>query len=654
VLERIGVYICECGPNIKDILNIDELVKYAGDLEAVVWVKRYSLLCSKESGDRIAKEIKEHRLTRVVIAGCSPKEHEHTFREILRKADLNPFLLQMANIREQCAWVIKDKKRATESAKVLIHAAVRRVAHHEPLEVKEIECCPDVLVVGAGVAGISAALTLSQHNRKVYVVEKAPCIGGKAARYEDFYHTMECAACVLDPVIDAVLHNGQIEVFTYSEVQEVLGYYGNFQVKIKQKARFVESKACLGCGLCFDVCPVTVKNAYNEGLNDRKAIYVPYAGAMPNVAVIDEANCMRFSGEACCACQEACPFDAINYEDTDMVQKVKVGAIVIATGFDIFDPKRAPEYGYGKIDNVYTCLEFERLLSSNGPTEGNILLKNGRLPRKIAFVHCVGSRTIKHNEHCSGVCCLYLLKFAHQVKQKIPEVSIVEFYSDFCLPGKGSQRFFNTVSREGGVEFIRTKKPGSIQINWESSEIQIKYLDVHGDYHTVSSDMVVLASAIEAPRDAPEIARIFDVTQGEDGFFIEEHPKINPVSTVREGIYIAGCSQGPKDIPGSIAQGQAAAGKILLRLIPGEKLALEPIIAEVDEGICSGCKICIGLCEYKAIVFDDVKKNVLINEILCRGCGICAVACPGGAIRAKHFTDQAICAEIKGLTTSIL
>jgi len=654
VSERIGVYICECGPNIKDALNIDELARYAGGLDGVVWVKSYRLLCSEDDGERVAKEIKKHRLARVVIAGCSPKEHEHTFRKILKKAGLNPFLLQMANIREQCAWVIKDKKRATESAKVMIHAAVRRVAHHEPIEIKEIECCPDILVLGAGVAGISAALTLSQHNRKVYVVEKAPCIGGKAARYEDLYHTMECAACVLDPVMDAVLHNDQIEVFTYSEVLEVLGYYGNFQVKIKQNSRFVDCKACLGCGLCFDVCPVTVKNAYNEDLNDRKAIYVPYAGAMPNVAVIDEENCVRFSGKACSACQEACPFDAINYEDADKVQEVKVGAIVIATGFDIFDLQQAPEYGYGKIENVYTCLEFERLMSPNGPTEGNILLKNGRPPRKIAFVHCAGSRTAKHNEHCSSVCCLYLLKFAYQAKQKMPEVSIVELYSDFCLPGKGSQRFYNTVFREGGVEFIQTKRPDSIQINWESNEIRIKYLDVHGDYHTVSSEMVVLASAMEGAKDAPHVAEIFDITQGEGNFFIPEHPKIDPVSSTREGIFIAGCAQGPTDIPGSIVQGQAAAGKILLRLVPGEKLALEPIIAEIDEGICSGCKICIGLCEYKAIVFDDVKKNVLINEVLCRGCGICAVACPGGAISAKHFTDQAICAEIKGLTTSIL
>jgi len=649
VSERIGVFICECGPNIKDVVDIDELVRYAGGLEAVVLAKPFNLLCAEEGRALVARQIKNHGLTRVVIAACSPKEHEHTFKKIVKEAGLNPFLLQMANIREQCAWVITQKGPATDNAKAIVHAAVNRVIYHEPLEVKEIECQPDVLVVGAGIAGISAALTLAQHNRKVFVVEKSPCIGGKAARYEDLYPTMECAACVLDGLLDTVLHHDRIDVFTLSEVQEVLGYFGNFQVKIKKKARFVELGACIGCELCFGVCPVRVRNEFNEGLDERKAIYTPYAGALPNVAAIDKANCIRFKGEACSACQEACPFGAVNFEDTDSVQEVTVGAMVIATGFDLFDAGQAPQYGYGKIDNVYTSLEFERLLNSNGPTKGNILLKNGRPPRTIALIHCVGSRTARHNEHCSGICCLYLLKFAHQAREKLPEVSIVELYADFCLPGKESQGFFNRVSKEAGIDFIRIKEPDSVKIDEHAGKIHIKYLDINGSYKTVSSDMVVLASAIEGADDAQHVARTFDITQSEDGFFTEAHPSVDPVSTIREGVYIAGCSQGPKDIPGSVAQGQAAAGKALLRLIPGEKLALEPITAEVDEDLCSGCKICVGLCEYKAIFFNDVKKNVLINEVLCRGCGICAVACPSGAIKAKHFTDQAISAEIKGL-----
>jgi heterodisulfide reductase subunit A len=647
--ERTGVYLCECGPNIKDAMDLNEVVKFVQGLENVVLAKFFRLLCSKEGKELVGKDIKENELTKVVIAACSPKEHENTFREILRNSGLNPFLLQIANIREQCAWVIKDKSLATDKAKAMIAAAVKRVVYHEPLETKEIECQPDVLVVGAGIAGISAALGLAQKNRKVYLVEKLPCIGGKVARYEDVFPNLECASCVLDPKLDEILHNDYIELLTFSEVQEVLGFYGNFIVKVRKKARLVDTRSCIGCGACFDVCPVKVKNEYNEGLDERRAIYIPYAGALPNMAVIDKEHCLRFRGKECNACKEACPFGCINYEETDQVQGLKVGAIVLATGFDIFDPKRAPQYGYGKIENVYTSLEFERLLSSTGPTGGKILLKNGQPPKKIALVHCVGSRASKFNEHCSGVCCMYSLKFAHQAMRKLPGVSIAELYSDLCLPGKESQGFLNKVSRKNGIELLHMKDPDSIEIVKEDGKILIKYTDICGRSDTVTSDMVVLAPAIEEARDARDVAEVFDISQGEGGFFIEEHPKVAPVSTAREGVFIAGCAQGPKDIQSSVAQGQAAAGSILSRLIPGEKLTLEAITAEVYEDLCSGCKICIGLCSYKAITHADMERHVSVNKVLCRGCGVCAAACPSGAIKANYFTDMEISAEIKGL-----
>ncbi len=647
--ERIGVYICECGPNIKDAMDIDEVVKFAQGLENVVLAKPFGLLCSEEGKAVISSEIKKQNLTRVVFAACSPKEHEITFKGILRNAGLNPFLLQVANIREHCAWVIKDKSLATDKAKAMIKAAVLRVVHHEPLETKEIECRPDVLVVGAGMAGISAALTLAQRNREVYLVEKLPCIGGKVALYEDVFPTLECASCVLDPVADEILHHEQIKILTYSEVEEVLGFYGNFVVKVNKRARFVDAATCIGCEACFDVCPVKVRNEYNEGLDERRAIYIPYAGALPNVAVIDKEHCLRWQGEACTACQEACAFGCINYEETDQVEELKVGAIVLATGFDIFDPRHAPQYGYGKIENVYTSLEFERLVNPTGPTEGKIELKNGQTPEKIALVHCVGSRTSNFNEHCSGVCCMYLLKFAHQAARKLPGVSITQLYSDLCLPGKESQRFFGRVSGENGPEFLHMKEPDSIEIAEEDGKILIEYVDVHGRSDTVTSDMVVLAPAIEGARDARGLAHVFDISQGEGGFFVEENPSIAPVSTVRDGVFIAGCAQGPKDIQSSVADGQAAAGRILSRLIPGEKLVLEAITAEVDTSLCSGCKICIALCPYKAITYDEIGKHVTINEILCRGCGVCPAGCPSGAIKANHFTDAQISAEIQAL-----
>ncbi|MBM4136636.1 MAG: CoB--CoM heterodisulfide reductase iron-sulfur subunit A family protein [Nitrospira sp.] len=694
--ERIGVFVCECGPNIKEAIDLDTVVTFAQGLKNVVMVKSFNLLCSEAGKKLIEENITKNNLTRVVIAACSPREHEHTFKKVLSNAGLNPYLLQLVNIREQCAWVIKNKTLATEKAKAMIQAAVERVIHHEPLESKDLECQMDALVVGAGIAGISAALTLAQKNRKVYLVEKSPVIGGKVALYEKVFPTLECASCVLDPVLDKVLHNEQIELLTLSEIQEVLGFFGNFIVKVKKNARCVDTKTCIGCGACFEVCPAKVKNEYNEGLDERRAIYIPYAGALPNVAVIDREHCLHFQTEGCNACQNTCPFSSINYEENDEVQELRVGAIVLATGFDVFDPKRAPRYGYGKIDNVYTSLEFERLLNSNGPTGGKILLKNGQPPKKIALIHCVGSRTREYNEYCSGICCMYSLKFAHMVNEQLPDSSISEFYSDFCLPGKESQGFFNNLLDKNGIEFVRVKDLDSIKFSEKKGKILIQYKTINPPSSTLLKggkrglqdknipetlksdpfDMVVLSVAIEAAKDAQDLARIFDIPQGKDGFFTEEHTELSPASTIKEGIFIAGCAQGPKDVQSTVTQGQAAAGNILSRLIHGEKLVLEAITATVDEDLCSGCKICIGLCPYKAITynspesphtplwkrgaegdfegdkggFSDKKENLAtINEVLCRGCGICAAACPSGAIKAKHFTDKQIFAEIEGL-----
>ncbi len=653
VAERIGVYICECGPNIKEAIDVGEALKFAQELDNVVVARVVGLLCAKEGKELVGNDIKEHDLTRVVFAACSPKEHEHTFRKILDAAGLNPFLMQIANIREQCAWVIFDKVVATDKAKAMIAAAVERVVHHEPLEAKEIPCLSDVLVVGAGIAGISAALTLAQQNRKIYLVERSPCIGGKVARYENVFPSLECASCVLDPKLDEVLHNEHIEVLSLSEVQEVLGFYGNFIVRVNSKARYVDTETCIGCGACLEVCPVKVRNEYNEGLDERRAVYIPYAGALPHVAAIDAERCLRFQGADCSACKDVCAFGSIDYGQSDFVRELKVGAIVIATGFDIFDVERAPRYGYAKIEDVYTSLEFERLLSSTGPTEGKILLKNGQPPQKIALVHCVGSRAKKFNEYCSGVCCTYLLKFAHLAKQKLPDVSIVELYSDLCLPGKEPQRFFDKIARQGNIEFVHMRNPGSIRIIREDGKIFVQYVDVHGRSSMTSPDMVVLAPAIEGTKGAGDVAEIFGVSLGEGGFFVEEHTEIGPVSTATEGVFIAGCAQGPKDIQGSVSQGQAAAGMILSRLIPGQKLALEAVTAEVEEDLCSGCKICLGMCHYKAIASDDDGKRVSVNELLCRGCGVCAAACPSGAIKAKHYTDEQMSAEIKGLVRAL-
>ncbi|MFH1413253.1 MAG: CoB--CoM heterodisulfide reductase iron-sulfur subunit A family protein [Candidatus Omnitrophota bacterium] len=645
--ERIGIFICECGPNIKDAMNLEEVLEYTNTLDNVVIAKVSNLLCSQGGKDLLKKDIKENNLDRIVIAACSPKEHEVTFKKVLREAGMNPFLLQIANIREQCAWIIKDRAQAAQKAKAIIKAAVKRVIYHEVLDIKEIDSNSDVLVVGAGISGISAALTLAQKNRRVFLVEQLPSIGGKAVRYEEVFPNLECASCMLEPKFDEVLHHEQIKLFTLSEVQEVLGFYGNFVVKINKKARFV-SEACIGCQACFEVCPVKVKNEFNQGLNDRKAIYIAYPGALPNVAVIDSKNCLHMQGKVCTACKDACPFGAINYEEKDETLELNVGAIVLATGFDMFDLNKVPQYGYGKAQEVYTALEFERLLNSGGPTGGKVLLKNGKPPKSIALVHCVGSRNTKYNEHCSAVCCMYSLKFAHLIKKKLPDSSITEFHHDLCLPGKGYQAFCNSVAKEKGVDFVRMEEPDSVEIKESKGKISISCKSM-GKSKKSEFDMVVLAPAIEGAKDSQAVAKIFDISLEKGGFFVEEHGKLAPVSTMSEGIFIAGCAQGPKDIQSCVAQAQAAAGRILSKLIPGEKLTLEPMVAVIDEDLCSGCKICIGLCPYKAITFDEKEKQAKVNDVLCRGCGVCVAACPSSAIKAKHFTDKQITAELQGL-----
>ncbi len=647
--QRIGVYICECGPNIKDAVDVEALLSAARDRTDVVHAQSFGFLCSPEGKAFLQGDILENDLSRVVIAGCSPKEHEQTFRRVLNSAGLNPFLLQMANIREQCAWVIQDEDAATEKAGDLIRAAIRRVRLQEPLALKTIDCCADVLIVGAGVAGISAALAAAGKNRRVYLMEKEPCIGGRVARYEDLYPDMVCASCLIEEPLDAVLHHDRIEVMTLTEMFAVKGYLGNFRVEVRQKARYVDEDACIGCEACFEACPVNVPDPHTGESAGRKAIYIPYSGALPNVAVIDGENCLRFQGKSCSACLEACPFEAIQYGDVDDIRELKVGAMVVAAGFDSFDPRKDERYGYGKVENVVTSLEFERLVNSAGPTEGKIRLKNGRPPRHIAFVHCVGSRTEKFNDYCSGICCLYTLKHAHQARMQLPEAEICQFHADLCLPGKDSQRFYQKVLTEDRVRFLRMLRPDSIEILRESEKIAVTYTDGIGELKHTHFDMVVLATAMESAPGTRQMGEMLDVKLGECGFFAEADARMDPVVTTREGIFMAGCAQGPKDISSSVAQGHAVAGRILGKLQPGERLQLEPMACEIDPEICSGCLTCKSLCALKAIETGEGGSGLSINQALCRACGICAAACPSGAVVAKHFSTQEIVSELKGL-----
>jgi heterodisulfide reductase subunit A len=645
--RRIGVYICSCGTNISDNLDIDELVNFSSALDNVEYVKVHKLLCSEEGKDFLADDIIKEKPDRVVMAACTPKEHEKTFRNILQKVGFNPYLFQMVNIREQVAWVTSDKSDATEKANAYIRAAVKRVALHEPLEKKEIDCNTDVLVIGAGPAGMEAALLLAKADRKVYLVERNSFIGGRVARYEDVFPKMECASCMLEPNMDEVLHNENIELLNYSGIQEVLGFLGNFVVKISKKARFVDKDKCIGCGACYGPCPVKVKNEFDYNLSDRKAIYIPYEGALPNVPVIDKTSCLRFSGQDCNICKEACLFDAINYDDKDETLEKNVGGIIVATGFELFDPSVLPKFGYGKIPEVYTSLEFERILSQTGPTGGKLLMKNSKEPESIAIIHCVGSRDENYKEYCSSVCCLYALKFTHMIKKHLPTAKVYEIYADWCLPGKDSQAFLDSLKNWGNIQFIRTSLPMNIESKQSVDRIDLSCADVSGKKREISADMVILCPAMIPAKDTSKLAEIFSITLSKDGFFAEGHTKLAPVSTNIEGIFIAGCSQGPKDIQNSVAQGAAAAGQFLSSLMPGRKLELEVITAEIDENACSECMICVGLCPYKAITIDKEKKVAVVNALLCKGCGTCVAACPSGASQGKHFTTKQIYTEIE-------
>ena len=413
----------------------------------------------------------------------------------------------------------------------------------------------DVLVIGAGIAGIEASLLLSKADRKVHLIEKTSYTGGTIIKFEEVFSNMECSTCMVSPRQQELLQDKNINLLTLAEVEDVKGSFGNFTVKIRKKARYVDMENCIGCNACFEPCPVSLKNEFEEELSERKAIYVPCAGALPNVPMIDTGHCLRFKGKDCKACQEACMFEAIDFKQKDEQLELKVGGIIAATGFKIFDPEQVPQYGYGKFDDVYTAVEFERLYASNGPTEGNIVLKNGKAPKSAAIIHCVGR---DKKGYCSAVCCMYSLKFNHYLKSKIPEIKISELYTDLCIPGKSHQKFYEKM-KETGIDLIRFQE---VKIDKQGKEKTITYNNGNKK-DSFQADMVILASAIESKDDASDLAKILGISLDEYGFFKEEHSDVSSVTTSKPGVFIVGCAQGPKNIQDSVSQASAAVGKIL-------------------------------------------------------------------------------------------
>ncbi len=653
--ERIGVYICHCGSNIADTVDVEEVARWAGkelDERGVVVSRDYKFMCSSLGQDLIEDDIKELGLTRVVVGACSPHLHEATFRTACSRAGLNPYLCELVSLREQISWVHTDKEAATEKAKAVVSSGVERVALSEPLEPLKVPINPATLVVGGGIAGIQAALEIADSGRHVYLVEREPSIGGHMAQFDKTFPTLDCSACILTPKMVQIGEHPHVTLMSWSEVERVDGYVGSFNVTVRKKARYIIEELCTGCGICEEKCPrKVVDDVFEAGLGVRKAVYRPFPQAVPKYPVLDPDNCTYFERGKCKACQIFCPTEAIDFEQKDEIVQFEVGNIILATGFDLFDSRRIPQYGYGRLANVFTNLEFERLCNAAGPTNGDVVLRDGvTKPKSVGIIHCVGSRDRNYNNYCSVICCMSSLKFAHLVHERT-DAEVYNFYIDMRTAFKDYDEFYQRVLDEG-THFIRgrvAEVTDAARNSGEEGKLIVQVEDtLLGKQRRIPLDMVILSAGLEPRADSKEVAHKFGISCSADSWFIEKHPKLDPVATMTEGIFIAGCSQGPKDIPASVSQGAAAAARVLGR-IQQKELALEPVRASVIEEKCSGCRICNDLCPFNAITFIEDRKVTEINPALCQGCGTCVAGCPSGAITGTQFSDEQILAQLEGL-----
>ena len=651
--EKVGVYICHCGTNIADTVDVMDTAQWASEQPHVAIAREYKFMCSSLGQELIENDIREYGLTRVVVGACSPHMHEKTFRGACQRAGLNPFLFEMANIRELDSWITNNKEAATRNAKAMIKGAVERVVLHQPLDYLPVEINPHTLVVGGGIAGITSALELANSGYHVYLVEREASIGGHMAQWDKTFPTLDCAACILTPRMVEVGQHPNITLLTYSEVENVEGYLGNFTVTVRKKARFVNEELCTGCAICEEKCPKKViDEVFNVGMTHRKAIYKPFPQAVPMYPVVDRATCTYFIKGKCKACEIFCPAGAIDFEQQDELIQLQVGSVILATGFDAFDATRIPQYGYGRLSNVFTSVELERMLNASGPTAGKIALRDRNTqPESVAIIHCVGSRDENYHEYCSRVCCMYSLKFAHLVRERLPEAEVYNFYIDIRAAGKRYEEFYHRVMKEG-ANFIRGKVAEVTDIARtpeEEGKLVVQVYDtLAGMQRRIPVDMVVLSLGMEARHDAQKVAQLFGLGCDLSGFFIERHPKLDPVLTMVEGIFIAGACQGPMAIPESVAQAAAAAVRSS-GLISQETVLMEPVRAHINEAKCSGCRICNNLCPYTAIVFHAERQVSEVITAMCQGCGTCVAACPSSAISGAHFTHEQLMAQVQGL-----
>jgi len=644
---RIGVFICHCGLNIAGVLDIKELVEYAKTLPNVVYVKDNRYTCADPGQEEIRKSIKEHKLNRVVVAACSPRMHEPTFRRTVSDVGLNPFLFEMANIREFSSWCHPSTpKEATDKAKDIIKMAVAKSRLLQPLQTIEVPVTNKALVIGGGIAGMNAALDLAEMGFKVYLLEKGESIGGHMAQLDKTFPTLDCSICIEGPKMVDVGRHPNIEIIAFADLLNVSGFIGNFKVKIRKNPKYVIAENCTGCGECKDACPIEYPNEWDMNLGVRKAISVPFDQAVPLVYTINKDYCIE-----CFKCVDACGArQAINFEQKPEEIELEVGAIIVATGYDIYFPYDNPLYGYGKYANVLTSLEFERLILAAGPTGGKVVrASDGEKPHSVAFIQCVGSRDKNKYPYCSNFCCMYTLKHVVQLKEKYKQdVEVYVFYMDMRSNFKGYEEFYDS-ARELGVNFIRGRVSRILEIP------ETKNLIVHAEDTTlgqpieIEAEMVVLATAAIPKKGTDEMARILNLTRGSDGFFMESHPKLKPIDAPTDGIFLAGACQGLKDIPYSVSQGSGAASRAAT-VLSKPKWKIEPIVSIVDPTKCRNvatkCGICAERCPYGSIRVEE-KKPAEVITAMCHGCGTCVAECPADAITQMHFTDAQVMAQIR-------
>ena len=662
-MQRIGVFVCWCGSNIAGTVDVEAVSEALKNEPGVVFSTNYQYMCSQAGQDIIKNAIAEHKLTGIVVCSCSPRMHEATFRKTAAAAGLNSYMVEIANIREQCSWVHKDMKSGTEKAIILGKAAIAKVNLNAPLTPGESPVTKRALVIGGGIAGIQTALDIAEAGFPVDIVEKKPTIGGKMAQLDKTFPTLDCAACILTPKMVDVAQNENIRIFSYSEVEEIGGFVGNFNVKIRKKARYVKEEICTGCGICTEKCPQKkVPNEFNMGMDNRRAVYIPFAQAVPKVATIDPNYCTMLKTGKCGICSKVCTAGAIDYTQKDEIIEEKYGAIVAATGFNPISMDKFDEFAYNQSKDVITSLEFERLTNAAGPTAGKLLRpSDGKHPHTIVFVQCVGSRCSacaeKGKEYCSKICCMYTAKHAMLTRDKYPDTDVYVFYIDVRTPGKAFDEFYRRAVEEYGVHYIK----GMVgKVSPEGDKLMVRASDLLANKQlNIAADLVVLAAAIEPDKSARPLATMLTASMDTNDFFTEAHPKLRPVESPTAGVFLSGTCQGPKDIPETVSQASAAAAKVI-GLLAKDKLMGNPCVANSNELMCNGCSSCERVCPYGAITYVDkefrmpdrtvaIRRVATVNEAVCQGCGACTVACPSGAMDLKGFASSQIIAEVDAI-----